>query len=159
MERKKKERRRLSNLCGKTLVCIPGIPTPERVVFPSFCRSIYVERVAENGSFGGCLPSTAVVLVCMSDGREDKLVAKIVLGLCCPFLRDYVWEGKGARISLLEAAALLVCLPTDLKDEYAGHCFLLRFCHPTFVDWVGRGEKRVPVALNLRGGAFSRRGG
>ena len=101
---------------------------PDRVVFHSFCRSISVERVAWNGGFGGSLPSTAVLFVCMPDNRENKRIGKFFLRLCCFFLGDYMWEGRGAGISLLSAATLLVYVPTDLKDECAERSFLLRFC-------------------------------
>ena len=61
--------------------------------------------------------------------------------------------GGGSGVSLLSAAALLVCMPADREGKCVGHCSLLRFHHSVYTDWVGDGP--VSVALNLRVGASS----
>ena len=62
-------------------------------------------------------------------------------------------RGGGSGVSLLSAAALLVCMPADREGKCVGHCSLLRFHHSVYTDWVGDGP--VSVALNLRVGACS----
>ena len=78
---KKNGYRRLSTLCGRALVCIPGGLEPEREVFHSFCRLICTTWVAGGGVFDVSLPLTTALFVCLPGGREDKRVEHLFLSM------------------------------------------------------------------------------
>ena len=75
-------------------------------------KKVYVTRGAGGGAFGGTLPLTAMLLVCIPVDWNDKRAGHVLLYYFTVRFQGLDGGGRGAGGYLLFlASALLVCMP------------------------------------------------
>ena len=78
------QQRRLFHVCQGV-----GTKSASDVLFPSFDCSVYVRRGTGGGAFGGSLPLTTMILVCMPVNWNDKRAGHVfIFFFRCSFFRD-----------------------------------------------------------------------